>query len=77
MGIKTYGTMAVDWERRIDFDRLRRERLARVKEMLLKSEMGAVLCFATLAGWFWPSHEPDPIRHHGPRGSELAPGEAA
>ena len=45
MAIKTYGTMAVDWERRIDFDRLRRERLARVKEMLLKSEMGAVLCF--------------------------------
>ena len=27
MAIKTYGTMAVDWERRIDFDRLRRERL--------------------------------------------------
>ncbi len=24
MAIKTYGTMAVDWERRIDFDRLRR-----------------------------------------------------
>ena len=32
MAIKTYGTMAVDWERRIDFDRLRRERLARIKE---------------------------------------------
>ena len=31
MAIKTYGTMAVDWERRIDFDRLRRERLARIK----------------------------------------------
>src|SRR5687767_13010755 len=37
--------MAVDWERRIDFDRLRRERLARIKDMLAKSEMGAVLCF--------------------------------
>src|SRR3954452_15662850 len=37
--------MAVDWERRIDFDRLRRERLDRVKELLVKSEMGAVLCF--------------------------------
>ncbi len=45
MAIKTYGTMAVDWEQRIDFDRLRRERLARVKDMLLKSEMGSVLCF--------------------------------
>src|SRR5687767_10763367 len=37
--------MAVDWERRIDFDRLRRERLARIKELLKKSELGAVLCF--------------------------------
>ncbi len=45
MGIKTYGTMAVDWEQRIDFDRLRRERLARIKDLLAKSEMGAVLCF--------------------------------
>ena len=45
MAIKTYGTMAVDWEQRIDFDRLRRERLARIKDMLAKSELGAVLCF--------------------------------
>src|SRR3954471_16755393 len=45
MAIKTHGTMAVDWEQRIDFDRLRRERLARVKEGLAKSEMGALLCF--------------------------------
>ena len=45
MAIKTYGTMAVDWEQRIDFDRLRRERLARVKALLKKSEMGALLCF--------------------------------
>ena len=27
MGLKTYGTMAVDWEERINFDRLRKERL--------------------------------------------------
>ncbi len=45
MAIRTYGTMGVDWERRIDFDRLRRERLARIKELLAKSELGAVLCF--------------------------------
>jgi len=45
MAIKTYGTMAVDWEQRIDFDRLRRERLARVKILLRASEMGALLCF--------------------------------
>ena len=45
MAIKTYGTMAVDWEQRIDFDRLRRERLARVKALLQQSEMGSLLCF--------------------------------
>src|SRR5919108_230499 len=45
MALKTYGPMAVDWENRIDFDRLRRERLARVKALLAKSEMGALLCF--------------------------------
>src|SRR3974377_2200278 len=45
MGLKTYGSMAVDWENRIDFDRVRRERLARAKSLLAKSEMGALLCF--------------------------------
>ena len=37
--------MAVDWEQRADFDRLRRERLARAKEHLAESELGALLCF--------------------------------
>lgn len=37
--------MAVDWEQRIDFDRLRRERLGRIKMLLAKSEIGALLCF--------------------------------
>ncbi|HMD18213.1 MAG TPA: hypothetical protein VKH18_16220, partial [Terriglobales bacterium] len=45
MALPTYGTMAVDWENRVDFDRLRRERLTRAKELLAKSEMGALLCF--------------------------------
>ncbi len=45
MALPTYGTMAVDWEQRIDFDRLRGERLARAKSFLAKSEMGALLCF--------------------------------
>ena len=45
MALPTYGTMAVDWENRIDFDRLRKERLARAKSLLQKSEMGALLCF--------------------------------
>jgi len=45
MALPTHGTMAVDWEQRIDFDRLRRERLQRAKDLLAKSEMGAILCF--------------------------------
>src|SRR6201993_2593571 len=45
VALKTYGPMAVDWENRIDFDRLRKERLARAKALLAKSEMGALLCF--------------------------------
>src|SRR6267143_45727 len=45
MALPTYGSMAVDWEQRVDFDRLRRERLARAKTLLAKSEMGALLCF--------------------------------
>ncbi len=45
MSIKHFGSMAVDWEQRINFDRLRTERLARAKSLLQKSEMGALLCF--------------------------------
>jgi Xaa-Pro aminopeptidase len=45
MALKTYGPMAVDWENRIDFGRLRSERLDRAKALLKKSEMGALLCF--------------------------------
>jgi len=45
MAIKTYGSMAVDWEQRINFDRLRKERLDRAKAELKKSEMGALLVF--------------------------------
>jgi len=37
--------MAVDWEQRIDFDRLRKQRLGRAKELLKRSELGALLCF--------------------------------
>jgi Xaa-Pro aminopeptidase len=45
MALPTHGTMAVDWENRVDFDRLRRERLSQVKNQLEKSELGALLCF--------------------------------
>jgi Xaa-Pro aminopeptidase len=45
MALPTSGTMAVDWEKRIDFERLRTQRLQRAKDLLAKSEMGALLCF--------------------------------
>lgn len=45
MGLKTFGTMGVDWEARVDFERLRRERLHRIQTLLQRSELGALLCF--------------------------------
>src|SRR3954447_15273047 len=45
MAVRTYGTMAVDWEQRVDMDRLRTERLARAERHLKESELGALLCF--------------------------------
>ena len=45
MSIPTYGTNAVDWEERINFERLRDGRLARLKAELEKSNMGAILAF--------------------------------
>jgi Xaa-Pro aminopeptidase len=41
----TTGTNAVDWEARVDMDRLRTDRLARLKAELESSDMGAVLAF--------------------------------
>ena len=45
MALRTYGTMQVDWEQRADMDRLRTERLARAKEHLKRSDLGALLLF--------------------------------
>jgi len=41
------GVMAVDWENRVDFERLRQYRLARVQQMLVEFDLGAVLLFET------------------------------
>ncbi len=41
----TTGTNAVDWEERVNFERLREQRLARLKAELDRSEFGAVLAF--------------------------------
>jgi Xaa-Pro aminopeptidase len=46
MNIASRGaTMAVDWEQRVDFDRLRTHRLARAKAALNASELGCLLLF--------------------------------
>jgi len=45
MAIRTYGPNAVDWEQRVDLDRLRDDRLRRLKETLERSELGALLTF--------------------------------
>ena len=45
VGIHTYGTNAVDWEQRVDVDRLRTQRLARLRAELEGSSLGAVLAF--------------------------------
>jgi Xaa-Pro aminopeptidase len=42
---RTFGLQAVDWEQRVDFDRLRSERLGRAKAELERSELGSLLCF--------------------------------
>ena len=41
------GIQAVDWETRVDYDRLRRHRLDRAKQALDASTLGAVLVFET------------------------------
>ena len=43
--MKTNGSMAVDWEDRLNFGKLRKDRLDNVKRALAKSNMGALLCF--------------------------------
>jgi len=45
MSLKSFGTMGVDWEERVNFERLRNERLGRIKKMLKASDLGALLCF--------------------------------
>ncbi|MGI9586511.1 MAG: M24 family metallopeptidase [Acidimicrobiia bacterium] len=41
------GAMNVDWEDRVDFERLRQYRLARVRMMLEEHDLGAILLFET------------------------------
>jgi Xaa-Pro aminopeptidase len=45
MGTQTRGSYAVDWEERVDYERLRTERLAKLQAELDRSELGALLTF--------------------------------
>ncbi len=45
MGLKTFGLMNVDWEQRVDMERLRNGRVERAKKALAESSCGALLCF--------------------------------
>ena len=45
MAIRTFGPNNVDWEQRVDMDRLRTARLSRLKQTLEASELGALLSF--------------------------------
>lgn len=45
MGIATFGHSGVDWENRVDLERLRIERLTRLKAELEKSSLGSLLTF--------------------------------
>src|ERR671917_34617 len=45
MTVRTFGTNAVDWEQRLDLDGLREDRLARLRESLDRSSLGALLTF--------------------------------
>jgi Xaa-Pro dipeptidase len=40
-----YGTMGVDFEERVNFERLRNERLAKAKTALAASDLGALVCY--------------------------------
>jgi Xaa-Pro aminopeptidase len=42
---RVYSTTATDWQARVDFDRLRRDRLARARMKMEELDLGALVCF--------------------------------
>ncbi len=42
---RAYSTTATDWQARVDFDRLRRDRLARARLKMEEHDLGALVCF--------------------------------
>src|SRR4026209_1808791 len=45
MAIPTFGPNSVDWEERVNHERLREQRLQRLKDALDRSDLGALLTF--------------------------------
>jgi len=43
---RLYSQTGVDWQQRVDFDRLHKERLARVREQMEAHDVGALVLFA-------------------------------
>src|SRR5215472_14801531 len=43
---RVYSQTGADWQYRVDFDRLRKDRLARVREQMTKQDLGALVLFA-------------------------------
>jgi Xaa-Pro aminopeptidase len=42
---RTYSTTGTDWQARVDFDRMRRDRLARARMKMEELDLGALVCF--------------------------------
>jgi Xaa-Pro aminopeptidase len=42
---RMYSTTGTDWQARVNFDRMRQDRLARARMMMEKHDLGAVVCF--------------------------------
>ena len=43
---RLYSQTACDWQQRVDFDRLRRDRLQRLREAMAAKDLGALVLFA-------------------------------
>jgi len=43
---QVYSTTATDWQARVDFDRMRRDRLARARQQMAAHDLGALVLFA-------------------------------
>ena len=41
------GVIGVDWETRVDFERLRQHRIARTRQLMAQEDLGALLLFET------------------------------